>query len=172
MSDFTNENAERSRRRKRPILWAAAGAASAAAIAAGLLIWKPWVDETPFTAVIGSASRSPADDGAEGGGECTPNTAGKPVAVYDKTGKHKLAEGVVRREGERLPASFGEMAGYCFWADRVEGVPSGRDEYMVQVGGGTMSPMTEKDLRRTADQQREKLKTFKWSDVKEPDLGE
>ncbi len=159
------------RRSRRPILWGAAGAALAAAIAAGLLIWKPWADEASFTAALGSASRSPAN-GAEAGGACTPNAAGKPVVVFDKTGKRKLAEGVASREGERLPASFGDMAGYCFWVDRVEGVPGGQGEYTVQVGEGPLSPMTEKDMRRTAEEQREKLKTFKWSDVKQPGPGE
>ncbi|MGX8904242.1 hypothetical protein ACR820_03015 [Streptomyces netropsis] len=164
MSDLTNRTAaptgdQPSKNRSR-ITWGAAAALGAAGIAAGLFLWKPWADEAPFTATISSASTGSTTDGER----CTPNLAGKPIVIYDKAGKHKLAEGVTSKDGERLPDSFGDFAGYCFDVTRVEGVPGGRGSYQVQVGGGNMTKVTEEDLRRPADAQREQLKTTKMPD--------
>lgn len=168
-----NENSERSRRRKRPALWGVAGVAAIAAVATGLLVWKPWVDEAPFTASVSFATRpSSAGSAGEGTSTCVPNSSGEPIVIYDKTGKRKLAEGVTSSKGQRLSSEFGDFAGYCFTSDRVEGIPSGQDGYMVQVGGGTMSPMSERDLRASVDQQLAKLKTLKLPDVKEPDISQ
>ncbi|MFC4518052.1 MULTISPECIES: hypothetical protein [Streptomyces] len=172
MSDFTNENSERSRRRKRPALWGVAGVAAIAAVATGLLMWKPWVDKAPFTASVSFATRTSTDSTGEDAGTCVPNSSGEPIVIYDQTGKRKLAEGVTSSKGQRLSSEFGDFAGYCFTSDRVEGIPSGQDGYMVQIGGGTMSPMSERDLRASVDQQLAKLKTVKLPDVKEPDISQ
>ncbi|WP_179084099.1 hypothetical protein [Streptomyces rectiverticillatus] len=48
------------------------------------------------------------------------------MIVFDKSGKHKLAEGVTERTGERLPESCGEVAGFCFSVTRIEDVPGAR----------------------------------------------
>ncbi|MHA7956297.1 hypothetical protein ACX9I7_00875 [Streptomyces sp. L500] len=167
MSDDTNRTAPlagnlRARNRRR-VAWGTAAALGAAGIAAGLFLWKPWADDATFTATISSASTGSATSGEK----CTPNLAGETIVIYDKTGKRKLAEGVTSRDGERLPASFGNFGGYCFDVTRVEGVPGGQGSYQVQVGGGNTTKVTEEDLRRPADAQREKLKTAKILDDNE-----
>ncbi|MGI5526793.1 hypothetical protein ACQEVX_05000 [Streptomyces syringium] len=165
------ESAKAPKRRK-VILWGAVGTACAAATA-GLMLWKPWadVDRSPFTALIGDVSEDAyLRNGGKGrGGEpCTPNLAGKPVIIFDKSGKHKLAEGVTERTGERLPDSYGEVAGFCFSVTRIEGVPGGKGTYVTQYGGGNKTKSTEKELRRTVQEHREALKGMRIPDEDAP----
>lgn len=174
MSDFTNRTTpttgDQPSKKRRRALWGGVAVVGVAGIAAGLFVWKPWVDHAPFTAVIGSASKGASTDGLDAGSgdtKCTPNMAGETIVIYDKSGKRKLAEGVTSQVGERLPGSYGDFAGYCFHVTRVEGVPAGEDGYKIQVGGGNLAPVTEEDLRLRADAQREKLKTTKMPDDSE-----
>ncbi|MEU1307808.1 hypothetical protein ABZ419_02775 [Streptomyces cinnamoneus] len=140
--------------KRRPVLWGAAAAACVVG-ASAVLLWEPWVDRTPFTATIVSAS---ADTYVRNGGhgrageQCTPNAAGETVVVFDKSGKRKLAEATTSRTGQRLPDSYGDFGGYCYEVTRVEGVPGGEGIYKIQTGGGTISSISEDDLRRTADE--------------------
>ncbi|WP_162890196.1 hypothetical protein [Streptomyces olivoreticuli] len=147
--------------KRRPVvLWGAAAAACAAG-ATSVLLWKSWVDRTPFTATIVSASADAyIRDGGHGraGEECTPNAAGETVVIFDKSGKHKLAEAITSRTGQRLPDSYGDFAGYCYEVTRVENVPGGEGTYKIQTGGGTISSMSEDDLRLSANEQRQGFK--------------
>ncbi len=158
-------------KRRKLILWGAVGAVCAAAATTGLLLWKPWVDRSPFTALIGNLSEDEyLRNGGKGhgGDRCTPNLAGERVIVFDKSGKHKLAEGVAERTGERLPDSYGEVAGYCFSVTRIEGVPGGEGAYVTQVGGGNKTKSDEKDLRRTVQEHREAFKNMRLPDDDAP----
>ncbi|MEU5428457.1 hypothetical protein ACH4UT_23485 [Streptomyces sp. NPDC020799] len=158
------ESAKTPKKRK-AILWGVIGAVCAATTT-GLLLWKPWVevDRSPFTALIGNISEDEylrSGGKGHGGDQCTPNQVGERVIVFDKSGKRKLAEGVAERTGERLPDSYGEVAGYCFSVTRIEGVPGGEGTYVTQVGGGNKTKSDEKDLRRTVQEHREAFKNMR-----------
>ncbi|GAA3838676.1 hypothetical protein GCM10022403_083900 [Streptomyces coacervatus] len=139
------------------------GVTAAVVVAAGVSLWawEPWVDRSPFTALVAGAS--PVTDlGSKGeSGECTPNLAGGAVVVYDASGKSKLASGVESSTGEVLPSSYGDFAGWCFYVTRIEGLPGGEGTYKVQVGGGNLVTVEEEHLRQPVDQQREGMRKMK-----------
>ncbi|MFF4408502.1 hypothetical protein ACFY1P_29660 [Streptomyces sp. NPDC001407] len=147
--------------KRRPVvLWGAAAAACAAG-ASAVLLWEPWVDRTPFTATIVSASADAyIRNGGHGraGEQCTPNAPGETVVIFDKSGKRKLAEATTSRTGQRLPDAYGDFAGYCYEVTLVKNVPGGEGTYKIQTGGGTISSMSEDDLRLSADEQRQGFK--------------
>lgn len=147
-------------KRRRVALWSAAGALVVVA-GVSLWVWQPWVDRSPFTALVSSASPVKDAGAKRAGAVCTPNLAGESVDIYDASGKRKLASGTEPAVGEVLPDSYGDFAGMCFVVTRVEGLPGGEGAYKVQVGGGNLVTAEEEYLRLSEDQQREKLRTMK-----------
>lgn len=135
--------------------WAAVAGLLAAA-GAGLWAWEPWADRSAFTATVTGAS--PLEEPAAVGETCTPRLAGETVVIYDASGKRMLASGIESGDGEVLPSSYGEVAGWCFHATLIEGLPGGEGTYQVQVGGGNLVTVEEDHLRISANQQREALK--------------
>ncbi|MFH8410576.1 hypothetical protein ACH4FX_38250 [Streptomyces sp. NPDC018019] len=148
-------------KRRRQRAWWGAGAALAA-LTVGVVLWisHPWADGSAFTATITGVTEHAYAEPI-GDHQCRPSLAGESVMIYDAAGKEVLGRGVNASVGEWLPGSHGELGGGCFSTTRIEGVRGGEDKYRVQVGGGNMVEHTEKDLRTSAQQQREALKALK-----------
>ncbi|RNL73172.1 hypothetical protein [Streptomyces sp. I6] len=130
-----------------------------AVLGAGLWMWEPWKDTTPFTAVRVSVAPGKYAEPGSTADSCVPHAAGKEVVIYDEDGQHELASAREPREGVVLPAEYGDFAGDCAVATRIPDVPGGHDAYVVQWGGGSKLKVPAEDLRRSAAEQREQLKT-------------
>lgn len=150
------KGADRSKRRHAAI-WVVAAAALVTA-GTSLWVWEPWVDRSPFTALVAGVTPMKDAESATDGSECTPNLAGETMVVYDASGKRKLASAVEPSVGQVLPSLHSVTAKWCFSATRIEGVPGGEGTYKVQTGGGNLVTMKEEHLREPVDQQREAMK--------------
>jgi hypothetical protein len=161
---------EQSKTKKRTVMWPAVSCAVVASAGVSLWAWQPWVDRAPFTAY--DVSISP-DDSAQPGstpGSCVPHAAEQDIVLFNEDGK-KLAQARQSREGEPLTAEFGDFAGDCLVTTSIGNVPGGEGTYVYQWGGGTKTKLSEDDLRRPPQEQRESLKIVKKRDVPSPDLG-
>ncbi|UQA93762.1 hypothetical protein [Streptomyces halobius] len=147
-------------KKRRAAKW---GATAAVVVAAGVSLWawEPWVDRSPFTALVAGASPVTDPGSKTESGECTPNLAGEAVVIYDASGKSKLASGIEPSTGEVLPSSYGDVAGWCFYVTRIDGLPGGEGTYKVQVGRGNLVTVEEEHLRQPVDQQREGMRKTK-----------
>lgn len=101
-----------------------------------------------------------------------PHTSGEEIALFDEDDE-KLAQARQPREGELLPAEFGDFAGDFVIVTPIEDVPggegTGEGTYVWQWGGGTQTRVSEEELRRSVEEQREIFKTPKST---EPDPNE
>ncbi|MEU9775271.1 hypothetical protein [Streptomyces sp. NPDC047968] len=147
------------KRSRRLWAWTAAGAVVLAAVGAALWAWQPWKDRTPFTAVRVSVAPGQYTEPGSTANSCVPHAAGNSVVIYDEDGQHELASAREPREGVVLTAEYGDFAGDCAVTTRIPDVPGGHDAYMVQWGGGSKIKVPAEDLRRSAAEQREQLKT-------------
>jgi hypothetical protein len=150
-------------------MWAAAGCVLAVGVGATLWTWQPWVDRSPFTAY--DVSVAPGEYAQPGStpGSCVPHASEEEIILFDENGK-KLAQARQPREGELLSEEFGDFAGDCMITTRIDSVPGGEGTYVHQWGGGTKTKMSEDDLRRSAEEQRERFKTLKKTESSAPDL--
>ncbi|MFE3182809.1 hypothetical protein ACFXKR_18340 [Streptomyces violascens] len=155
--------------KKRVAVGAAAAGAFMVVAGTGLWLWQPWVDRTPFTAYL--ASPAPGEYAKPGStpGSCVPHASDEEITVFDGDGK-KLARSRQPHEGTVLSSEFGDFAGDCLVVTRLDHVRGGEGTYFVQWGGGNKVKISEKDLRRPADEQANGFKTLKKNDLAPPAL--
>ncbi|MFD7341786.1 hypothetical protein ACFV98_38325 [Streptomyces violascens] len=98
-----------------------------------------------------------------------PHASDEEIIVFDGDGK-KLARSRQPHEGTVLSSEFGDFAGDCLVVTRLGHVRGGEGTYFVQWGGGNKVKISEKDLRRPADEQADGFKTLKKTDLAPPAL--
>ncbi|MEU5435427.1 hypothetical protein AB0G73_18895 [Streptomyces sp. NPDC020719] len=151
---------ERRRSKKRVAMGATAACALVAIGGTGLWQWQQ-VDRTPFTGIlVGLQDGKYAVPGSTPGSCVRTAASEEETVVFDDEGK-KLAAGRAEREGALLGREFGDCAGHCLIVTRIDHVPGGHGTYVTRWGGGTQRTVEERDLRRSAEAQREDLKTAK-----------